>query len=338
MKWLCLYPFNVEEMKVSVIIPIYKVEKFIEKCADSLLSQTLDEVEYIFVDDASPDNSITLLGECIKKYPQRKEQIQILTHKENKGLPAARNTGLAVASGEYVFHCDSDDFVEPDMLVTLYNEAKKKDVDIVWCDWYLSFEHRERYMKQPDYATSTEALKAMLAGIMKFNVWNKLVRRRLYTEHQISFPEGYAMGEDMTMMLLFAVAEKVAYVPQAFYHYVKLNTGAYSQNYSIKHLDSVKHNIQLVETALRNQLGDALDLEIACMKLEAKFPFLMSSQKAMYRLWENTYPEANAYILRNHYISKRRRWVQWCAFKQLWFLVRLHEWVVDKLVYGIIYK
>ena len=325
-------------MKVSVIIPVYRVEKFIEKCAASLFSQTLDDVEFIFVDDASPDNSMAVLEKCIQQYPQRKAQIRMLTHKENKGLPAARNTGLAVASGEYVFHCDSDDFVEPDMLETLYDEAKKKDADIVWCDWYLSFEHNERYMKQPDYATPMEALKAMLAGLMKFNVWNKLVRRRLYVDNQISFPAGYAMGEDMTMMLLFAVAGRVAYIPQAFYHYVKLNTEAYSQNFSLNHLESVKHNIRTVELFLHSRLGNALDLEIACMKLEAKFPFLMSDRKEMYRLWERTYPEANAYILRNHYISRRRRWVQWCAAKRLWFLVRLHGWIVGKLIYGIIYR
>ena len=325
-------------MKVSVIIPVYRVEKFIEKCAASLFSQTLDDVEFIFVDDASPDNSMAVLEKCIQQYPQRKAQIRMLVHKENKGLPAARNTGLAAASGEYVFHCDSDDFVEPDMLETLYDEAKKKDADIVWCDWYLSFEHNERYMKQPDYATPMEALKAMLAGLMKFNVWNKLVRRRLYADNQISFPAGYAMGEDMTMMLLFAVAGRVAYVPQAFYHYVKLNTEAYSQNFSLNHLESVKHNIRTVELFLHSRLGNVLDLEIACMKLEAKFPFLMSSRKEMYRLWERTYPEANAYILRNHYISRRRRWVQWCAAKRLWFLVRLHGWIVGKLIYGIIYR
>ena len=325
-------------MKVSVIIPVYRVEKFIEKCAASLFSQTLDDVEFIFVDDASPDNSMAVLEKCIQQYPQRKAQIRMLVHKENKGLPAARNTGLAVASGEYVFHCDSDDFVEPDMLETLYDEAKKKDADIVWCDWYLSFEHNERYMTQPDYATPMEALKAMLAGLMKFNVWNKLVRRRLYVDNQISFPAGYAMGEDMTMMLLFAVAGRVAYIPQAFYHYVKLNTEAYSQNFSLNHLESVKHNIRTVELFLHSRLGNALDLEIACMKLEAKFPFLMSDRKEMYRLWERTYPEANAYILRNHYISRRRRWVQWCAAKRLWFLVRLHGWIVGKLIYGIIYR
>ena len=325
-------------MKVSVIVPIYKVEKFIVRCADSLLSQTLDEVEFIFVDDATPDRSMELLGQCLERHPRRKGQVRLLRHERNRGLPAARNTGLAAATGEYVFHCDSDDFVEPDMLETLYGVARGREADIVWCDWYLSFGRSERYMRQPDCATPLEALKAMLAGRMKFNVWNKLVRRSLYADGQVSFPEGYAMGEDMTMMLLFAVASKVAHVPRAFYHYVKLNAGAYSRNFSLRHWESVRHNIRRVEAALRG-CGDLdLDLEIACMKLEAKFPFLMSGDREMYRLWMLNYPEANAYILKNRYVSFRRRAVQWCATRDWWWAVRLHYWLVGRLVYGIIYR
>ena len=323
-------------MKVSVIVPIYKVEKFIVRCVDSLLAQTLDEVEFIFVDDATPDRSMELLRRCLERHPRRKGLVRILRHGRNRGLPAARNTGLAAATGEYVFHCDSDDFVEPDMLETLYAEACGKEADIVWCDWYLSFGRSERYMRQPDCATPQEALKAMLAGRMKFNVWNKLVRRHLYADGQVSFPEGYAMGEDMTMMLLFAVASRVAYVPRAFYHYVKLNAEAYSRNFSLRHWESVRYNIRRVESALCGR-GD-LDLEIACMKLEAKFPFLMSGDREMYRLWMLNYPEANAYISKNRYVSFRRRAVQWCAARDWWWPVRLHYWLVGRLVYGIIYR
>lgn len=168
------------EYSVSVIIPVYNVGKFIERCVRSLMEQTMDNVEYIFVDDASPDNSIQILQEVLADYPKRRDNVRILTHAENKGLPAARNTGLAVAQGKYIFHCDSDDFVEPDMLEQLYGKAIECDADIVWCDWYLTFENSERYMKQPAYGTPLEALKAMLSGAMKYNVWNKLIRRSLY--------------------------------------------------------------------------------------------------------------------------------------------------------------
>ena len=222
---------------VSIIIPIYKVEAFIGRCAESLMCQTLKEgVEFIFVDDATPDGSIGVLEEVLERYPERQTQVRLLRHEANKGLPAARNTGLAEARGTYVFHCDSDDYVEPEMLETLLDAAERHQADMVWCDWYLTFADSERYMRQPEYATATEALRAMLAGAMKYNVWNKLVRRSLYTENHILFPAGYGMGEDMTMMRLAACARKVAYVPRAFYHYVKTNTNSFCQTYSERHL------------------------------------------------------------------------------------------------------
>ena len=91
-------------IKVSVIIPIYNVEHFITRCATSLLEQTMKDVEFIFVDDVTPDKSIHLLQEVLGHYPERKEQVKLIRHVTNQGLPAARNSGLAVASGEYIFH------------------------------------------------------------------------------------------------------------------------------------------------------------------------------------------------------------------------------------------
>ena len=140
--------------KVSVIIPVFNVRNFIERCARSHFEQTLEDIEYIFVDDASPDDSVDILKACIERYPERKEQVRILVHEQNQGLPAARNTGLAVATGEYVFHCDSDDFVEKDMLEEMYGAAKEKDADMVYCNFYLSFEKNERYLSNPAYETA----------------------------------------------------------------------------------------------------------------------------------------------------------------------------------------
>ena len=325
-----------ERNKVSVIIPIYKVEKFIERCVRSLMEQTLKEVEYIFVDDATPDKSIEVLKSSLAQYPDRKATI--LNHQQNQGLPAARNTGLAVATGEYIFHCDSDDCVEPTMLEELYVAAQKNNADIVWCDWFLTFAENERYMKQPSFDTPLEALKAMLSGGMKYNVWNKLVRRSLYTDNGILFPTGYGMGEDMTMMMLFAHAQKVAYVPQAFYHYVKLNTGAFSQTYSERHLIELKHNIQRICDYMQTVMGDKLEKELAFFKLEAKFPFLISNDSKKYILWREWYPEVNHYILQNKNVSLRSRYLQWFAWKGQFWVVKLHYYLLYKVVYGKIYK
>lgn len=325
------------DIKVSVIVPVYKVEKFIERCAESLLNQTLKGVEYIFVNDATPDNSIAKLEEILKKYPERKEAVKILHHESNRGLPTARNTGLAQATGEYIFHCDSDDYVDSKMLETMYSTAINDDLDIAWCDWYLSFDRKERYMKQPSYNTPLEALKGMMSGAMKFNVWNKIAKRSLYTENQISFPDGNGMGEDMTMMMLFAYAQRVKYIPEAFYHYVKTNVNAFSCTYSDQHLLELSSNVSRIENFIRQRYGKSLDKEISYMKLEAKFPFLLSKDNTTVKLWKLWYPEANDEIKTNHFISSRNRNLQLLAARNQFWIIGLYKCALN-IYYSIIYK
>ena len=326
-------------IKVSVIIPVYNVSAFISCNVRSLLSQTLQEVEYIFVDDASPDNSIEILYDNLDNFPNRKESVKVIHHKENKGLPAARNTGLTLAQGEYVYHCDSDDWVEPEMLEKMYDAAKSADADIVYCDFFLSFEKNERYMSNPRYETAEDLLKkGFLGGTMKYNVWNKLVRRSLYVDNGIIFPEGHSMGEDMTMIQLAAVADKVAYVPHAFYHYVKLNEGAFSNSYTQKKLDDIRFNVDRTVTFLQEKFGDSLDYEISLFKLSIKLPFLMTGDKKMYMLWKEWYPEADKYACSNKEQPFRTRLLQWMASKGQWWFVNLYYSVFFKFIYGIIYK
>lgn len=325
--------------KVSIVIPVFKVRNFIERCACSLFEQTLKDVEYIFVDDASPDDSIDIVKACIERYPERKEQVRILVHEQNQGLPAARNTGLAVATGEYVFHCDSDDFVEREMLEEMYNAAKTQDADIVYCDFYLSFEKNERYMSNPVYETADDMFKkGLLGGAMKYNVWNKLVRRSLYTDNDIIFPAGHGMGEDMTMIRLAACAKSVAYVPKAYYHYVKLNSNAYSATMSEKHKVDILFNVNQTVEFLQNKFGDALDQEIAFFKLNTKLPFLITDDESQYEVWKEWWPEANKYICENKNQSIRTRIVQWMAWKEQWWAIELYYRVVFKFVYGVIYR
>lgn len=323
---------------VSVIIPVYNVCSFIDRCATSLMEQTLQNVEYIFVDDASPDNSISLLKKCIDKYPERKKSVKIISHSINKGLPTARNTGMSVATGEYIFHCDSDDFIEPTMLEELYNIAIKKNADIVWCDWFLSLNKSERYMKQPEYFLPFEAVRAMLSGAMKYNVWNKLVRRNLYVDNHISFPDNYGMGEDMTMIMLFSVAQNITYIPKAYYHYVKTNSSSLCQTYSNRHLEELKYNVQRIIQYITNKYDSKLEKELFFFKLEAKFPFLISNLEEHYALWKKWYPESNSYICRNPFISLRSKLLQLMACKNQFWFVRLHYYLIVKLVYGFIYK
>lgn len=327
-----------ELYKVSVIIPIYRVESFIGRCARSLMEQTLMDVEYIFVDDASPDNSIDVLRQVFADYPERYSHVKILSHSKNKGLPAARNTGLSVAQGEYIFHCDSDDFVEPDMFEMLYRKATETDADFVWCDWSLSYLQTERRMVQPALDTPEAVVRGMLADAMKFNVWNKLVRRSLYTDYGIWFPAGHSMGEDMTMIRLAAVARKVAYVPGAFYHYVKTNAEAMTLHLDERHLADLQHNVSETLAFLQQRYGDKLLQEQAFFLLNVKLPFLITDDWDCYRRWSVWWPEANAFIWKNRCLPWRTRFLQGLASRKCYVGVWIYYMLLYKCLYHWFYR
>lgn len=325
-------------MKVSVIVPIYKVEPFIERCVRSLFEQTLEGVEYIFVDDASPDNSVAILQKQLQNFPEKKQNVKIIRHKKNQGLPTARNSGLKEARGEYVFHCDSDDYMTPAALAEMYSVACEQNADFVWCDYYLAFDNSKRYMHQASYSTPRMALIRMLAGEMKYNVWNKLVKRNLYIEHDISFPEGYGMAEDMTMIRLMACAQQVAYVPSALYYYCKHDGEAFTNTWHEQHIASLLHNTNVTVNFLRQYFGNSIDTEIEWFKLNAKLPFLITSDRHLYKLWSQCYPESNRYIWSNKHISWRIRALQTLAEKHCFCLVRLYFFVIYKFIYGVVFK
>ncbi len=324
--------------KVSVIIPVYKVEKYISRCVRSLMEQTLPDVEYVFVDDASPDKSIDILEDVLSEYPQHAERVRILHHNQNKGLPAARNTGLAAATGEYVFHCDSDDFVELNALEKLYEAAQEKHAEIVWCDYYITYPDKERYLSQPSYSTPWDALHGILCGKMKYNVWNKLVKRSLYVDNHITFPEGKAMGEDITMMKLFPHATNVAYVSLPLYHYEQGNVSSITRHFTSQHLESLRSNSEDLLAYMKSLYGDSIDVQLYSFMLLIKWPFLCSSDTVLYKEWKKWYPEANPFIWSDPNVNKRIKFVEWLASKGQFWAVWLHYVVVIKLLYSVMYK
>ncbi|AQX08231.1 glycosyltransferase family 2 protein [Elizabethkingia ursingii] len=328
---------------VSVIIPVFKVERFIERCCRYLFEQTLESVEFIFVDDCSPDNSVSIINKVLEEYPGRKDDVQIVRHVVNKGLPSARNSGLKVASGEYIFHCDSDDWLDKNALFLLYEEAIKKNADAIWCDWYLSFKDNERYMSQkPEHEkvfSGLESVQLMLGGRIRYNVWNKLVKRELYTSNEIQFPDGYGMGEDMTMIKLFAFADRIIYLPKALYHYVRLNEDAFTQNTTEHHLQQVWYNVNDIIIFLNKRYKkEDVEKYIQFFKLNTKLPFLISNDIESYKRWLEWYPEANAYIDLNPMFSTRARFIQKIAMKHQFWVLKLYYNLVIRFIYGVIYK
>lgn len=323
-------------VEISVITPVYNVERFIRKCAESLLSQTFADVEYIFVNDSSTDRSIEILHSIIKRYPDKK--VRIVHHTENRGLPASRKTGFEATTGKYIFNCDGDDFVEPTMLEKMYAAVIENDADYAYCDFFLSYENSERYMRCPNFKTADEALRiGYLAGMAKYNVWNKLIKKELYDG--VVFPVDHKKGgEDMIMLGVLSKARSMAYVPEALYHYVKTNTSAISENFSEQRLIDIRYNADSAISILRSTYPTDLEMEIAFFKLNVKLPFIITDDPLKYQVWKEWYPEANKFIWENKQQPFRTRLLQWLAANGQFWAVKLYFKMIYKLVYRVIYK
>ena len=178
--------------------------------------------------------------------------------------------------------------------------------------------------------------KGFLSGDCKWNVWNKLIRRSLY--EGVEFPVDHRKGgEDMIMIGMLSRAERIAYVPEALYHYVKTNAEAISEGFSEQRLIDIQYNANSAIAALKGYPSD-ISAEIALFKLNVKLPFLLSDDKRKYRLWSEWYTEANAFIWKNTELPFRTKMLEWMASKGCWWYVRLYYKLVYKVIYGKIFK
>ncbi len=287
--------------KVSVIIPVYGVEKYIERCAISLFEQTLTEMEFIFVDDCSPDHSIQVLERIINKYPLRKDQITILHHQQNKGLPQARQTGISRASGEFIAHCDSDDWVTLDAYESLYNLAIKNGADIV------AFDDVEYYgeEKQPIYRMFDSNVTITIDNhlstwLFKWSLCCKLIKKDIYNN-----PYNYVYhnhGEDMALFFqLLKYSTHCIYIPKAFYIANKQNESI-SRVSSIEKeyikFDDLKANVQLIEDFYResDKYTEKSIMHLKLNIMETLVP-LFKIDKSARCIWLKNFPEIHSSIL-----------------------------------------
>ena len=198
--------------KVSVIVPIYNVEKYLEKCINSLLSQTLEDIQIILVNDGSKDNS----GNIAKEYEKNNKDRVIYVEKENGGLSDARNYGIKYATGDFIDFLDSDDYIEKNAYEEMYNKAIEENADYVECDFIWEFPNKIRVDKQYPYKNKKEML-----SFVRVVAWNKLIKRQLITDNNLEFPKGLRYEDVEFTYKLIPFINKFAYVDKPFIHYVQ---------------------------------------------------------------------------------------------------------------------
>lgn len=213
---------------ISVIVPIYNMEKLMRKCLDSILAQTFQEYECLLIDDGSTDGSPAICDEYAAKDARFKA-----FHKPNGGLSDARNYGLERAQGEYTIFFDPDDWVDEDCLKDLYSKALETDADMVMCDIYYNDKYRQRYSHQcPSKLNHFSVLQDIIENRIQAFTVTKLIRRELYQMYGIQYPKGiYGCEDQYTMCELLLNKINITYLPKAYYHYVYYGNTSQSRKY-----------------------------------------------------------------------------------------------------------
>lgn len=292
---------------VSVIVPVYKVEDHIGECARSLFSQTLDNVEYIFVNDGTPDASMEVLRSVMAEYPRLATAVRILEKPCNEGLPAARRSGFEVATGEYVAHCDSDDWMEPDMIEKMYREVRAHDADGVVCGLMRGDTPEPTGYTVTGVNMRDFILKDMVAVGEMQSLWRYMFRREVYSRG-VEFPE-HNQGEDHALLVQLAFHSRSIYcIGEPLYHWrfsPESLTHAPSRQAVLDRFEGACANARLVESFLeRNGQRESFAPQLVALKLYCMFylrPLLRKGECV--REWRNAFPGIKGKVLCNKSIT-----------------------------------
>lgn len=240
--------------KVSILVPIYGVEKFIARCAESLFKQTYKNIEYVFVNDCTNDRSIIILKDIIRKYPERSKQVCIVNHKCNRGLAAARNTAVNEATGDFVMHVDSDDYVDERIVEKAINRQTGNDADIVVIDFIRAYPSYSKIFRYSSFEHSKDYCLSVLSRNNSNSIWAKLIRRSLYTDYGITCKEGCNQGEDFQVVpLLLYHAKTIINLQEPLYFYDCSNISSYSNSFSIKKYEQNWESMNIVQDYFNNE-------------------------------------------------------------------------------------
>lgn len=294
--------------KVSIIIPVYGVEKYIEKCARSLFEQTLDDIEFLFIDDCTQDRSINVLKRVLEDYPHRQDQVKIHKMERNSGQAAVREWGILNASGDYIINCDSDDWVTHDMYHQMYEKAIEDNADIVVCDYNIS--NGESVLRRIKGCESTDKVTMIKRLLLQRDPWslcNKLFKRTVCTKDLI-FPKGN-MGEDMvltTQMLLNG--GKVAYIARPLYNYFLNQESITHQACEEKKMSNFwqnKENADIVYGLIlaKDQRKQYFDAIVSNKWYIKKMLWNTAFDRPKRQLWKSVYEEINTKVMISNYIS-----------------------------------
>lgn len=313
---------------VSVIVPVHNVERYIERCVRSLMGQTLESLEYIFVDDHGSDDSVGILLRVLSDYPQKQSNIQVIHNEENLGLSLSRKRGFEASHGLYLITCDADDWVEPEAYQKLYAQALLCNADIVVCDYIQESLHTSS-IRHFDLDTDTKKCLQQIHNNRRFSwsIWNQLIRRDIALEAiQKVHPTTYA--EDIyTMIHAYWLSASVAHVCEPLYHYNQCNAqSVMSCGFGPDIWPAQQKNIEDIVTLLKP--SEHPEYVQTCQWLKFKIKEKLVSSFPDLHTYFNTYRESHRDIMRYEYIPlsvRRKLRIIYSCYFTFWLFQKLQK-------------
>lgn len=291
--------------KVSVLVPVYGVERYIERCARSLFEQTYHNIEYVFVDDCTKDQSIDILHNVMKDYPHRRDQIRIIHHECNRGLAAARNTGVDASTGEYLMHVDSDDFLDLRTVETLIDKVRGTKMDIVFFGTRNVMRNgQEAIHTTPRIENKIAYVRSVLLHSEPASIWNKFYRAEFYKASGVRSIEGINYGEDYVVVpRLIHEANYIEKVDIPLYHYELGNTSSYTNSISVRNVKELKQAVQILKVFFssvndKDEYADAVQL----IDVRSMLALIKKSKKENFVIIRNEF--AHCFAIKYRGLSK----------------------------------
>lgn len=314
---------------VSILVPIYGVEKYIVKCARSLFEQTYESIEFIFVNDCTPDNSVSLLNEVLLDYPERGRNVRIINHASNKGLSGTRNTGLEVAQGDFLLFVDSDDYIDKDVVEKLVKTALSNDADIVAYDFRYIYNDRDFVVHRDVKPHSKEYVCQLLTYQAGVTMCGKLIRRDLFIDNNIRFIENLNFGEDyVTSPRIAYYASKIAHCPDVYYNYVQYNESSYTTSYRSKNIDDLIRALDVIQEFFLSKedysyFKDTIEDAYLYNKVKLLISICLHYRKVGHRLKEVSalYTEKQSSSLN---LSRSYKFLLWMSNHELYMAMRIY--------------
>lgn len=308
---------------ISVVVPIYNAADYLQRCVQSLLGQTLGNMEFIFVDDCSTDSSWALLTKLTAQYPAHRNRVKIVRHEKNWGSATARNTGLSYATGKYIGWVDADDWVEREMFEKMYHTIQSENADLVWCNFMMTFVDSHQEDKQQIGQDAKAYMLALIMGEMQGMLWNKLIKREIFSENHISFLDGSNLGEDRNVLIkVLFYCKTISHLAEPLYHYMQLNADSITRDIDPRRVYEEINNAQDVVDFLREKeavwVGDA---DLHDFTFRSKQKLLNATALIHFEKWADIFPETHDLLYKSA-LRRRHKILGFLAIHKIWGPVR----------------